>query len=399
MWSPVPLQLALLVPLAWCKPALAPTSRDVDGGRSKIAPKVFIFSMFDAEADVWYNIPEFNLLAHNISVPGFSPLFPQAHCTSSGTICQATFGEGEINAASTISSLLYSPQFDLTKTYFLIGGIAGINPKLGTLGSVTFARYAVQVDLQFEIDGREIPAGFNTGYVPQGSRNPDQYPQSIYGTEVFEVNDALRQVAYEFAKTAELVDTPEAKAYRANYAGVEAFAAAANPPSVVLCDTATADTFWAGTLLAEAFENTTRLWTNGTGVYCSTQQEDNATLEVLMRGDISGLVDFSRIIIMRTGSDIDRPFPGQTSAEGLFADQGGFLVSVENIYVAGVKVVQGIMNGWDSKFSAGVKPANYIGDIFGSLGGQPDFGPGSIFGGQQAPSTRRSLMRKRNSRR
>ncbi|EEB88582.2 hypothetical protein MPER_13514, partial [Moniliophthora perniciosa FA553] len=117
------------------------------------------------------------------------------------------------------------------------------------------------VDLQFEIDAREIPAGFNTGYIPQGSRTPDQYPQSIYGTEVFEVNDALRQVAFEFAKTAQLVDTPEAKAYRANYAGVEAFAAPASPPGVVLCDTATADTFWIGTLLAEAFENTTRLFT------------------------------------------------------------------------------------------------------------------------------------------
>ena len=46
----------------------------------------------------------------------------------------------------------------------MVGGIAGINPKIATLGSVTFARYAVQVALQYEFDAREIPDNFTTGY-------------------------------------------------------------------------------------------------------------------------------------------------------------------------------------------------------------------------------------------
>lgn len=50
----------------------------------------------------------------------------------------------EINAASTISALTFSRLFDFTSTYFLIAGIAGVNPEVATLGSVTFARYAVQ---------------------------------------------------------------------------------------------------------------------------------------------------------------------------------------------------------------------------------------------------------------
>ena len=45
----------------------------------------------------------------------------------------------------------------------MIAGIAGINPKVATLGSVTFARYAVQVALQYEFDAREIPSNFTTG--------------------------------------------------------------------------------------------------------------------------------------------------------------------------------------------------------------------------------------------
>ena len=48
-------------------------------------------------------------------------------------------------------------------------------------------------------------------------------------------------------------------------------------------------------------------------------------------------------------------------------------------------MVKGILSGWNSKFEAGIKPTNYIGDIFGTLGGTPDFGPGNAFGG--APQT------------
>jgi hypothetical protein len=58
-----------------------------------VAPKVVIVSMFDPEADVWYGIPEFDVLAQNISLPGLSPLFPEVHCTADGDICQFTIGE------------------------------------------------------------------------------------------------------------------------------------------------------------------------------------------------------------------------------------------------------------------------------------------------------------------
>ena len=54
--------------------------------------------------------------------------------------------------------------FDLTKTYFLISGIAGGNPHYVTTGSAVFSRFAVQSDLQFEIDAREMPKGWDTGY-------------------------------------------------------------------------------------------------------------------------------------------------------------------------------------------------------------------------------------------
>lgn len=102
-----------------------------------IAPKVFIIDMFEPEGAVWWGIPEFDVLAQNITIPGLSPLFPEVHCTSNGDVCQVITGESEINAASSISALVLSSQFDLTKTYFFVAGIAGVNPEVATLASVT----------------------------------------------------------------------------------------------------------------------------------------------------------------------------------------------------------------------------------------------------------------------
>lgn len=349
-----------------------------------IAPKFFIISMFTPEADIWYEkLPSSglgDLLAVNISTPGLSMLFPHVHCTEDLQICQVTTGESEINAAATMTAVVLSDKFDLTSTYFMIGGIAGVSPEWSTLGGVALSRYAVQVALQYEFDAREMPANFTTGYVGYGTLEPDVMPETWYGTEVFEVNEDLRQAAYKLASRANLSDNAVAAEYRDRYAAAGAIhMAATQAPSVVLCDSATSDVYYSGALLAEAFDNTTTLWTNGSGHYCMSAQEDNATLEVLLRMAIEGLVDFGRIIVMRTGSDFDRPPPGVTAFEHLLInDQNGFEIAVENIYYAGVEIAKGVLSEWNCTYKDGVQPSNYIGDVFGSLGGEPDFGPGSI---------------------
>jgi purine nucleoside permease len=94
--------------------------------------------------------------------------------------------------ASFMESLAFSPLFDLRKTYFMIAGIAGINPDVATIGGVTFVRFAVQLELEYEIDAREMPSNFSTGYWGLGADAPGEYPVNIYGTEVFELNVNLR---------------------------------------------------------------------------------------------------------------------------------------------------------------------------------------------------------------
>lgn len=153
---------------------------------------------------------------HRIAIAQHSWTYSRSAFLQSSTLTK--FLSAEINAAVTLTSLIRSGLFDLRETYFLIGGIGGINPELGTTGSVTFARYAIQVALQYEFDAREKPENFSTGYFPQDAQAPNQYPGSIYGTEVFEVNDALRQIAIGFASKASLNDSATAATYRANYA-------------------------------------------------------------------------------------------------------------------------------------------------------------------------------------
>lgn len=170
-------------------------------------------------------------------------------------------------------------------------------------------------------------------------------------------------------------------------------------PAIVATDVATSDVYFTGALLGEAFENTTHLFTNGSGVYGTTAQEDNATLEALLRAAIAKLVDFSRIILLRTASDFDRPYPGQEALTNLLTASGGFEPAIQNIYLAGVEVVQGILQGWNETFERGVVPDNYVGDIFGSLGGTPDFGLGSDFGNNPVAtkSRKRGLGLKRRA--
>lgn len=104
---------------------------------------------------------------------------------------------------------------------------------------------------------------------------------------------------------------------------------------------------------------------------------DNAHLEVFLRGDLAGQVDYSRVAIMRTASDFDRAPPDETEVYHLlYADQQGFEPSIENIFIAGHAIVEDVLGKWSGVYEKGIKSENYLGDLFDSLGGKikPDIG-------------------------
>lgn len=338
-------------------------------------PKVLIINMFESEQTAWIN----NLnLTENITVPMLSPLYPYVHANKNLSIMSVTTGEAESNAAASMTALLSSSLFDFTETYFLISGIAGGSPVFTTIGSVTFAKYAVQIGSAYELDSRDVPTNWSYGYVNYGTDQPDEYPTTWYGTEVFELNENLRNRAIALTADVTLTNGTAANAMmRALYNYTDA---AYDAPKVVACDTATSDVYWKGVRLAQWAENTVTTFTNGSATYCSTQQEDNASLEAIIRAAKFGLVDYNRVVLSRGISDFDRPPANMSSVYFGFTEQNstndraGEMAALTNLYKAGLPFVEDVINNWDSLYEVNhFAPKNYTGDYLETLGGKRNF--------------------------
>jgi purine nucleoside permease len=142
---------ALVATLAPTAPALA--------SEPLLSPKVLVVTMFPGETKPWL---ENEALPLKIRLPGLTKANPDVACSEAG-LCVPTTGMGYANAASSIASLVFGGRFDLTKSYFIIAGIAGVDPMEGTLGSVHWARFAADVGLLYEIDADGAPPGWDAG--------------------------------------------------------------------------------------------------------------------------------------------------------------------------------------------------------------------------------------------
>jgi purine nucleoside permease len=313
--------------------------------------KVLIINLFSLEAAPWIAALKPTL---DIPVPGLSRDYPYVRCNGDG-VCQMTTAMGHANAAASVMAVVFSRLFDLHQTYFLIAGIAGIDPAHGTLGSAAWARYVVDSGIAHEIDARELPKGWSDGYFGVMTDGPDEVPKFEYHTEVFRLDEALLQQALALSRGAKLEDAADLKAYRSHYPQ----AAASHPPTVIQCDTLSGDTWWTGRRLGEHASHWMRLLTGGKGVYCTTQEEDNAVLNALTRASDAKLIDLRRVADLRTGSDFDRPYPGQQALAAL-QDQRALgdavTVAAANLVHAGMPLVAAIVAHW-SEWQHGIPAA------------------------------------------
>jgi len=305
--------------------------------------KALVITMFAPEAQPW--IDAFRL-DQKIPIPGLSPDYPDLRCNADD-VCLVTTGMGHANAAASTLAVTLDPRFDWRKSYFIIAGIAGIDPSQGTLGSATWARWLVDVGIAHEIDAREMPKNWRSGYYGILTKGPGEKPKLEYRTEVARVDEALLQAALTLTRNAPLKDSDKARAYRAHYKET----AARSVPAVTQCDTLGGDTWWHGHRLGEHAREWTRLMTDGEGRYCTTQQEDNATRNALERAAAAGRVDLKRLAVLRTASNFDRPHPGQTAHASLIASTtgatGGFVPATQNLAIVGGIVVRDIVARWD----------------------------------------------------
>jgi len=171
LWAAIAVAFAIGM-LAGC--TTTPNTGGISPGASadagpKRPVKVLIITMFKPEADAWTKEMPFT---DEIRLPGLSPDFPAVKCTAAD-VCILTTGMGHTNAAASTMALVMSNRFDLSQTYFLVTGISGIDPNVGTIGSAAWARYLVDYGIAHEIDAREMPATWQAGYFGIHAANPE----------------------------------------------------------------------------------------------------------------------------------------------------------------------------------------------------------------------------------
>ncbi|MEV6773759.1 purine nucleoside permease [Nocardia sp. NPDC051030] len=276
-------------------------SKDDSG---KIDVGVLVITMFDPENEVWLKREQ---LPTTVEVPG---AFKPVRCNSD-KLCVAETGQGKANAATTMMAILGSDKFDFSHAYFLTSGIAGTPPDQGTLGGAAWARWVVDFDLGNHLDPAEAP-GIPFGFRPVGD----------YNTGAYHLNETLVDKAYELTREATLADSPEAAAERAHYPGQEG-----RTPSVMKCDTMTGDDFYSGKFLSDTARYIMGVRTKDQGVYCSTQMEDNATATAL---NAHGYLN--RYLSLRTLSNFDQPYPGQSVVDHIDHSTAGFQLALDNAY-------------------------------------------------------------------
>jgi purine nucleoside permease len=316
--------------------------------------KVVVVSMFEIGRDSGDTAGEFQLwkerqkLDQRFAFAHHHDLFFNPR---TGVLGMVT-GMGTANSATAVMALGLDPRFDLSHAYWLVAGIAGFDPADASVGSAAWAEYLVDGDLAHEIDAREMPKDWPTGYFPRGTKEPYGLPKPAPTGEMFHLNGALTQWAYQLTKAVDLGDSPVLEKRRAQYTG---FPNAQKPPFVLKGDNLAGMTYWHGKLLNEWANKWVQYWTDDKGEFVSSAMEDTGTAQSLTYLSPTGKADFNRLMVLRTASNYTMQPPGMTAAESLLEDHNGapgegysaLQMSVEAAYKVGSKVVDEIVGHWD----------------------------------------------------
>lgn len=314
----------------------------------RIPVKVVIVAMFEVGQDTGDAPGELQYWVERDHLDRVFPLPAGYHAVrmnDAGEMAVLT-GQGTASATATIMALGLDPRFDLTHAYWIVAGIAGGCPERVSLGSAAWARWIVDADLGYEIDAREIPSDWTTGYIPLRKAKPFESPAAPLQGQVFGVNPALAEWAFNLTKNVPLADSDKLKEVRSHFDG----AAAQTPPHVTMGDEISSSTYWHGKLLDAWASQWMSYFTDGKGQFATTAMEDTGTLLSLKNLAAAGLVDGQRVLVLRTVSNYDRQPIGMNAADSLARQRIGaysaYLPSLEAAYTVGHTVVNELLTHW-----------------------------------------------------
>jgi purine nucleoside permease len=321
-----------------------------------IRVKVVAVTAFERGEDTGDAPGEFQLWVQREHLDQILPLpsgYHHARLNKDGVLGTVT-GVGTAKAATSVMALGLDPRLDLSQAYWIVAGIGGGDPADVSLGSAVWADHVVDGDLAFEIDARQIPDDWPTGYVPLRKGTPYEQPvRSELEGEVYTLNPQLVNWAVHLTQDVALADSEVLMKARARFTG---FPNAMKPPFVTRGDTLSASTFWHGSKMEEWANAWTRYYTGGKGNYMIAAMEDSGTLQALTFLSQAGRVDLQRVLVLRTVSNYDREAPGTTAAESLkgmiFGSYSAYMPALEAAQVVGDKVVRDIVEHWAERESS-----------------------------------------------
>jgi len=317
-----------------------------------IPVKVVVVAMFERGEDTGDTPGEFQLWVEREHLDQVLPLpagYRHLRLNKDGVLGMVT-GVGTAKAASSVMALGLDPHFDLSKAYWVIAGIGGGDPTDVSLGSAVWADYVVDGDLAFEIDGRQIPPSWPTGYVPLRKGTPYEAPATADYGEVYAINPDLVAWALSLTQHTPLPDSESLRKSRSRFNG---FPNATKPPFVTRGAVLSAGTFWHGSKLEDWANAWTRYYTDGKGNYMVAAMEDSGTLQALTFLNQAGRVDLRRVLLLRTVSNYDREPPGEEVAESLkemvSGNYSAYMPSLEAAQIVGDKIVRNIVEHWPER--------------------------------------------------
>ena len=331
------------------------TANAAAAGSAPIEVRVVVVTTFEVGNDTGDEPGELQNWVERYPLPEILP-FPQGYRSlrynSKDHVLAILTGAGKSSAAASIMAIGLDPRFDLTRAYWILAGIGGIDPNRASIGSAVWATYIADGDLAYEIDGREIPVSWSTGIVAYDRATPFELPAppavSDNGILAYELNDALATWAYDLTRDIVLPDGDKLKAARAAYSDQPN---AKRPPFVLKGDTLTADRFWIGAKMNDWAEKWVPYWTKGKGTFTTSAEEDSAYLQALTFLAHAGRVDLARVLDLRTGSDFTVPPKGVSAADLLKSEATGnyaaYDEAIKNAFQVGSTVVRELSEHWE----------------------------------------------------
>jgi len=161
----------------------------------------------------------------------------------------------------------------------------------------------------------------------------------------YALNPKLSLWAYQFSKAhASLGDSKALKNLREEYVG---YPAAQKPPQIMLGATLASARYWHGPARTQWARDWVNMWTGGKDRFFTTSMEQAAYVGTLKRLADQGLLDFDRVMMMRTASNYCMPPPSKGVMDTVGDESVGTKPAFEAQYRAGSVVVNELLKNWD----------------------------------------------------